>query len=182
MTLQELLTGVLRQLDRGTDAQTVEAWRDKLSVYINDAIVDLAGEFRPRRTDSVQVQDGRIDLSALPRPCIKVVSLTAGQTRWPFYYGADSKALRVPGVKDGEATLCYRYVPPRLSADTDVPELPEWSHSLLILYAAGRERAAGDAASMSAARACFELYHSAKRAIAGDVGEADAYAFTRRYE
>ena len=181
MTLQELLTGVLRQLDRGTDAQTVEAWRDKLTVYINDAIVDLANEFQPRRTDPVTVADGRIDLAALPRPCVKVTALTIGEQRWPFYYGTGCSELRVPGAADGPATLCYRYVPPRLSADTDVPELPEWSHSLLVLYAAGRERAAGDGASLAAARACFELYNAAKRGIRAHKGEADAYAFTHRY-
>ena len=35
MTLQELLTAVLQQLDRSTDAQTLETWRDKLTRYLN---------------------------------------------------------------------------------------------------------------------------------------------------
>ena len=34
MTLKELLTGALLQLDRGTDAQTLESWRDKLTRYL----------------------------------------------------------------------------------------------------------------------------------------------------
>ena len=43
MTLKELLTGALQQLDRNTDSQTVELWRDKLTQYFNDAIIDLTG-------------------------------------------------------------------------------------------------------------------------------------------
>lgn len=181
MTLQELLTGVLQQLDRGTDAQTVEVWRDKLCAFINDAIVDLAGELALRRTDELAISDGSLDLSQLPRGCIKVCALRIGGRRWPFYYGAGNQLLSVPGAPEGMAQITYRYVPQRLSADTDVPDLPEWTHGYLVLYAVGRERAGGDAASLSAARACFEIYNAAKRQLKPHSGESDAYAFENRY-
>lgn len=181
MTLQELLTGVLQQLDRGTDAQTVEVWRDKLCAFLNDAIIDLTGELMLRRTDELPITDGCIDLSRLPRGCVKVCALHVGGRRWPFYYGTGSQTLRVPGAPDGTAVITYRYIPQRLSADTDVPDLPEWTHDYLVLYAVGRERAGGDAASISAARACFELYNAAKRQLRPHVGESDAYALENCY-
>ena len=53
MTLKELLTGALLQLDRGTDAQTLESWRDKLTRYLNDAMIDLTSELQPRRSDTL---------------------------------------------------------------------------------------------------------------------------------
>ena len=62
MTLQELLTAVLQQLDRSTDAQTLETWRDKLMRYLNDAMVDLSGALQPRRTEAVALTDGTICL------------------------------------------------------------------------------------------------------------------------
>lgn len=176
MTLQELLTGVLQQLDRGTDAQTVEVWRDKLTAFLNDALVDLANELALRRTDELPVTDGCVDLSQLPRGCVKVTALVISGRRWPFYYGAGSQKLHVPGAPAGTARVTYRYIPQKLSADTDVPELPEWAHDYLVLYAVGRERAGGDAASISAARACFELYNAAKRQLRPHAGERDAYA------
>ncbi len=181
MTLQELLTGVLQQLDRGTDAQTVEVWRDKLTAFLNDAIVDLAGEFSLRRTDEIALGSGTIDLGGLKRDCIKVLSLELGGKRWPFYYGTGSKCIRVPGAPDGTVRLCYRYLPLRISADTDVPDIPQWAHGLLVLYAAGRERAGGDASSIAAARACFELYNAGKRSIRRHAGEQDAYVIENRY-
>ncbi len=67
MTLKELLTGALLQLDRGTDAQTLESWRDKLTRYLNDAMIDLTSELQPRRSDTLTLVNGVLDLTQLPR-------------------------------------------------------------------------------------------------------------------
>ncbi len=112
---------------------------------------------------------------------IKIVALTRGDTRLPFYYGVASDKLRVPCVDDGAIAVTYRYMPEALKVDTDVPDLPEWCHGALIGYAVGRERAAGDGASINAARACFEIYNAAKRVMRAHRGEIDAYAFENRY-
>jgi hypothetical protein len=180
MTLKELLTGALLQLDRGTDAQTLESWRDKLTRYLNDAMIDLTGELQPRRSDPLTLTNGMLDLSALPRSVVKVIALSRADTRLPFYYGAGTELLRVPAVADGEVMVTYRYMPPMLKVDTDIPELPEWSHGALIGYSVGRERASGDAASIASSRACFELYNAAKRMMRAHRGELDAYAIENR--
>mgnify|MGYP001273145723 CR=1 FL=1 len=180
MTLKELLTGALLQLDRATDAQTLEAWRDKLTRYLNDAIIDLTSDLQPRRTDELSLSDGELCLADLPRTAVKVTALERDGKRLPFYYGPDSDTLRVPCVPDGAVRVTYRYMPEPLKYDTDVPDLPEWCHGALISYAVGRERAAGDAASVNAARACFELYQAAKRCMRGNRGELDAYAIENR--
>lgn len=176
MTLKELLTGALLQLDRATDAQTLEAWRDKLTRYLNDAIIDLTGELQPRRADELTLVNGTLSLADLPRAAVKVVALTREGKRLPFYYGFGSDDLRVPCAADGPIEVCYRYMPEPLRYDTDVPELPEWCHGALISYAVGRERASGDAASIGAARVCFEIYHAARRGMRAHRGELDAYS------
>ena len=183
MTLNDILVAALMQLDRGHDAQTLDIWRDKLTRYLNDAIADLAAVIKPRRTDNALIENGRLDLAALPRRCVKVLSLSRGETRFPFYYGAGTDLLHVPAVSDGEVAVCYRYQPQRMHADTDEPDLPALFDvdGALILYAVGRERAAGDAASIGAARSCFELYNLAKRNLSAHVGEAEAYRFENRY-
>lgn len=180
MTLKELLTGALLQLDRGTDAQTLESWRDKLTRYLNDAMIDLTSELQPRRSDNLTLTSGVLDLKNLPRSVVKVIALSRGDTRLPFYYGAGTELLRVPAVSDGEVQVTYRYMPPALKVDTDVPELPEWSHGAMIGYAVGRERASGDASSIASARANFELYNAAKRIMRAHRGELDAYAIENR--
>lgn len=180
MTLKELLTGALLQLDRGTDAQTLESWRDKLTRYLNDAMIDLTSELQPRRSDTLTLTSGALDLSDLPRSAVKVIALSRAGTRLPFYYGASTELLRVPAVSDGEVLVTYRYMPAPLKVDTDVPDLPEWCHGAMIGYAVGRERANGDAASIASARACFELYNAAKRMMRAHRGELDAYAIENR--
>ena len=87
MTLQELLTAVLQQLDRSTDAQTLETWRDKLTRYLNDAMVDLSGAVQPRRTETVSITGGAIDLTLLERPLVKAVALARGGARLLFALG-----------------------------------------------------------------------------------------------
>jgi len=180
MTLKELLTGALLQLDLGTDAQTLESWRDKLTRYLNDALIDLTGELQQRRTDELTLKAGELDLSALPRDLVKVIALSRAGTRLPFYYGLSTAKLCVPATEDGTVLVTYRYVPELLKVDTDVPDLPEWCHGALIGYAVGRERASGDANSIAAARACFELYNAAKRLMRAQRGELDAYAIENR--
>ena len=180
MTLKELLTGALLQLDRGTDAQTVESWRDKLTRYLNDAMIDLTSELQPRRSDTLPLEGGIIELRGLPRSAVKVIALTRGGTRLPFYYGASTEQLRVPATTDGDVLVTYRYMPEPLKVDTDIPELPEWCHGAMIGYAVGRERASGDAASIASARACFELYQAAKRMMRAHRGEMDAYSIEHR--
>lgn len=179
MMLQELLTAVLQQLDRSTDAQTVEAWHDKLTRYLNDAIVDLAGVMRPRRTEAVTVARETVDLTALSRPCIKVVALTRDGQRLPFYYGAGTMLLHIPAAADGAAALTCQYMPRMLAADTDVPELPEYAHGALAAYAVARERAAGDA-SVSA-QTGFALYRQMRRALRPSCGELDSYRIENAY-
>ncbi|NLI54112.1 MAG: hypothetical protein GX417_07270 [Clostridiales bacterium] len=180
MTLKELLTGALLQLDRGTDAQTLESWRDKLTRYLNDAMIDLTGELQPRRSDTLALASGELDLKQLPRSVVKVIALSREGTRLPFYYGVSTDLLRVPAVSDGDVLVTYRYMPEPLKVDTDVPDLPEWCHGAMIGYAVGRERASGDSASIAAARACFELYNAAKRMMRAHRGELDAYAIENR--
>lgn len=176
MNLKEMIIGALLQLDRNTDEATISQWRDKLTRYLNDAMIDLTSELQPRRTDVLTLQSGALDLSKLPRNVIKVIGLARGTTRMPFYYGAATDILRVPAATDGEVHVTYRYMPPLLKLDTDVPDLPEWSHGAMIGYAVGRENASGDASKIAAARACFELYNAAKRMMRAHRGELDSYA------
>lgn len=180
MTLKELLTGALLQLDRGTDAQTLESWRDKLTRYLNDAMIDLTGELQPRRSDTLTLTGGILELGQLPRSVVKVIALSRDGTRLPFYYGAGTDQLRVPAVSDGDVLVTYRYMPEPMKVDTDVPDLPTWCHGAMIGYAVGRERSSGDAASIAAARACFELYNAAKKMMRAHRGELDAYTIENR--
>lgn len=40
MTLNDITVGALDRLDRGHDAQTLEMWRDKLTMFANDALTE----------------------------------------------------------------------------------------------------------------------------------------------
>ena len=67
MTLNEILTAALAQLDRGHDAQTLENYRVRLTQYANDAQRELADALGLFRTDKVRTSAGIVDTSLLPR-------------------------------------------------------------------------------------------------------------------
>lgn len=170
MTLLELIRGALEQLDRGTDAQTIEAWRDKLTRYFNDAVEDLTSVAPPRNAEEIALLNGRFQTGELKKTCVKLLAVIAKGQRWPFYYGAGANEVCVPNLTEGFVTAVYRSAPGVLEIDTDVPDIPAPYHSALILYAVGRERSMGDEASLSAARACFELYAAKKRMLMQNYG------------
>ena len=43
MTLNDIIVSALAQLDRGHDAQTLDTWREKLTRFANEAVLDLSG-------------------------------------------------------------------------------------------------------------------------------------------
>lgn len=71
MTLNDIIVSALIQTGRGHDAQTMDTWRDKLTGFANDAIMDLALTVRPIRTEKAAIANGRIDCNALERECIR---------------------------------------------------------------------------------------------------------------
>ena len=175
VTLQDIIKGVLAELHRPTDAVTVEQWQKRLCLYANEAIADLTAAFRPWRRDEVVLKDHRVDLSTLPARCIKVLTLELNGQRLPFYYGGTLATLCVPGQKEGLPMLAYRYGPEPLAALTDVPDLPEPCHPLIVTYAAARERVNFDTSSQSGARLNFSLYETQKRRVKVDFGEPAGY-------
>lgn len=176
MTLQEMIAGVLQELHRASDAQTIADWRGRLTVYINEAIVDVTAALRPWRREIVRIENGYFCTDKLSRKCAKALELRINGVRTPFYYGGEAETLCVPGVGTASAELCYRYTPPSLSELTDVPDLPAECHPLLVTYAAARERMQADGASQGSASIGFSLYETQRRRTRKSVGEPLGYA------
>lgn len=162
MTALKLMEMTLRRLDRPTDSSTVALYQERLMGYLNEAILDLAGEFRPWRRDSLTVTDGQAELSSLPCACLKVLSVFVDGQRRLFYYGSTRGTLLFPGMESGTAEITYRYQPAMLAELTDEPQLPEGLQGLMVEYAAARERSRFDAASQNAARIDLTLYRESK--------------------
>lgn len=181
MTLNEIMVSALSQLDRGRDGQTLDTWRDKLSHFANEAMLDLAHCLQLRHTEPVQVTDGVIDTAAFSRRCHKLLELRQDGKPVRFTDGAEGKVL-CSGCADGEVTASYRYLPPQMVNPADVPGIPEWFHGLIVTYVVGRERASGDVSTQHSANIYFEIYNAGKRNIRRDAGGEDSAAFRKKWE
>lgn len=181
MTLSELIEQALSELDHPEDTAALPLWEEKLTSFANEAIVDLTETFRPWRRDPLTLQNGTLDLSALPYTVGKVLGVERGGVRVPFYYGPDTSTLRVPGIKDGAVTVVYRYLPEPLSDSDDEPELPAACHPLIVMYMVGRFSLHNDAQGLSHASAMLSLYETRKRRLKLDFDEPFGYAIFNRY-
>ena len=115
MTLNDIIVSALIQTGRGHDAQTMDTWRDKLTGFANDAIMDLALAIRPIRTEKAAIANGRIDCNALERECIRVMSIRQCGREADFY--VDERSAGVVRVNADDGDECHG----RAGAERSVP-------------------------------------------------------------
>ncbi len=181
MTLNDIIVSALAQLDRGHDAQTLDVWRDKLTRFANDALIDLASAAQPRRTETATIAGGRLDIGALDRPCLKVLFVRKDGKALPFRRGENPGELFVENAADGEIKITYAFAPRELSAATDVPELPLPCHALIVTYVVGRERASGDVSVQRGGNVYFQMYEAGKHMLRPGLGSPDEYKIVNRW-
>lgn len=93
MTLNDILTAALAQLDRGHDAQTLENYRVRLTQYANDAQRELADALGLFRTDKVRTSAGIVDTSLLPRRVKRIERVVQLGRAVPFRCGDRTNTL-----------------------------------------------------------------------------------------
>ena len=180
MNLQQLIAATLTELRRPDDDASLEAFGPRITGYINEGIIDLCMSYQPTAMQEVVISDGRIDLDALSKPCVKALRLTIGGTDVRFCYALAANTLITDAVNEGTGVLYYRYGIPALLHAEDVPELPDELTQLLVCYAAAREQMSGGTAAASGAKLGLGLYESMKRRICSDLdGERVRNIFNR---
>lgn len=135
MTLNDIIYSALRQLERGTDTQTVDKYRNVFTDYANAAIADVAERIKPTYIEEVTLDaKGRFELNKLSRPCIYINSITnpsGGAMSWSEIC---TGVVQVANGKDMTVEILYRYLPVNLSSTSDVPQLPEFTHIAIPFY------------------------------------------------
>ncbi len=169
MTLNDILVNALQQLDRGHDTMTLDIWRDKLTRFVNDGLFDLAAALKPSITDRVLVEDGHFDLDDLSHRYMKVLRVEDEEGRiYGFRYGRGLGRIELRSktpLNGVYVYVTYRPVINDLRSPTDVPELPEVMHPLLVSYTVGRERMSGEVGLQRGSSPHLALYEQGKNTI-----------------
>lgn len=232
MTLNEIITNALSRLGRGTDAFTVDNYRDIFTVYANDAVRQIAKKYRAANEELLPfLDDMHVPLNYLSHRCEKVLSIkpyriknesgcdifgnksarmvcterfaahaTSTEDRiinlidtpseLAMIYMASGvshikvgeSVIEVQGydqedneiyifdldreIEEGEAvevsypvaSVVYRPIPRPLVNGTDVPEIPEEYHHLVMHYVVACERCGGDPSTQATSSADFSLF------------------------
>ena len=173
MTLANIIRRSLIELGRGTDAQSTNAWQEKLTMFANDAVQDLVEYLELRKTDKVTAQDNVIKLGDLSSECIKVVEVRQGDKPIVFETADASDEIRVKA--EGEVDVEYRYAPKEMKDDVAKPDIPEYLQRLIVSYVVYREHLTADPTMQRRADAFYRLYEEGKRKASKTRGEADTY-------
>lgn len=178
MTLNDIIVSALAQLDRGSDPMTMDAFRKRLTDYANDAQSDLARTLKLTKTETVRPSGGMVDLSDLTRDCLKIVRVEQLGHAVRFM-STETGSVALP--YNEPAKITYRYEPKRLEQPSDVSELPEHAHGLMVAYAVGRERMAGDVSTQRGANVYLSMYEAAKSKLRPHYGDRGSYEIVNRY-
>ncbi|MBQ9832626.1 MAG: hypothetical protein IJO48_02730 [Clostridia bacterium] len=182
MTLNDIIVSALAQLDRGHDAQNLDIWRDKLTRFADEAIIDLASVIKPRRTDTVTVSGKTLDVRTLPRQCVKVLSVKKDDVMLLFKDDSTSSEIFIPALNDTDTVnITYIYIPGTLSSATDEPEIPKWYHGLIVCYVVARERSSGEVGIQKGGNIYFQMYEAGKRNIRPHLGSIENYKLLNRW-
>jgi len=173
MTLVSIITDALATIGRSTDAQSLDAWRQKFTIFANDGAREIADRLNLRRTDTITATDNQIDISDLPQQCVKVVKVKQGDSELTFTMGPDSRHIDV-GVS-GDVDVEYRYVPQKMEDDIDQPGIPEHLQNLLVPYVVYREHMTADPNMQRRSDMYFQDYMSGLQRAKKTLGEDDTY-------
>ena len=173
MTLISIITDALATIGRSTNQQSMEAWRQKFTIFANDGSRDLAEYLQLRRTDTITATDGQIDVNDLPMQCVKVVKVSSGGSELTFTTGPDSDHITVGA--NGEVQVEYRYIPKPMENDIDTPGIPEYLHHLIVPYVVFREHMTAEPKMQRRADLFYQTYDAGRIAARKTYGEYDTY-------
>lgn len=174
MTLINIITNALIETGHTTDAQQMEAWKEKFTVFVNDGMRDIADTLQLRRTDEIEAINGCFKTADLSDSCVKVVEVSdLSGASVPFNEGTCSTEVYIG--RDGTVQVEYRYIPDEVKNDTDQPNIPEHLHPLLVTYVVYREHMTADPNMQRRASAFLQQYEMGKRKAKRNLGEIDTY-------
>ncbi len=179
MTLNDILTAALAQLDRGHDAQTLESYRVRLTQYANDAQRELADALGLFRTDKVRTSAGIVDTSLLPRRVKRIERVVQLGRAVPFRCGDRTNTLLLP--YDTAAEITYRYEPRTLNDNSDRSDLDDGLLGLVVNYVVGRERLGGDVSTQSGGNIYLAMFEAGKAKLRGYIRDDDSFRIVNRY-
>ena len=173
MTLVSIITEALATIGRSTDAQSMEAWKQKFTIFANNGARDMAIKLQLRRTDTLTAVDNTIDISELPHDCIKILKVTQNGTELTFNQGPDKEHVDV-GV-DGDVEVEYRYLPAKMVDDYDQPGIPEHLQDMLVKYVVYNEHITADPNLQRRADPFYQDYMAGINLAKKTLGEDDTY-------
>lgn len=173
MTLISIITEALITMGRSTDAQSMEAWKDKLTIFANDGAKAIAEYLQLRKTETITAEDGQIDIRNLSNTCIKVCKVEQDGSELTFNQGPDSNHVDVGAV--GDVSVEYRYLPDNMAEDIDTPGIPEHLHRILVPYVIYREHMTADPTMQRRSDMFYQEYRSMLKDAKKTLGEINTY-------
>lgn len=163
MTLLDIISRTLSLMELGTDAHTIENYREQFTHYANEAVMEILRRIKQERCDTVELsEDLTFGIDQLERECSRVVRVEADGKQLRFWQKPHgSGVFYVSPVPDGVTTVdvYYRYIPKEMVNTYDVPEIPNYMHHIIPYYVQAMERCGGDPNTQATSNAHFQIFN-----------------------
>ena len=157
MTLKEIMELSLRLMMEDVDDDTLTEYGPLLKSVINDAYMDICRfKYVPTKSENIALSDGAFNVLNLSETLNDIIKIKYGDKELPF--NIEDGVCSVFSLTDETVSVRYSYLPPVLSADTDVPIIPEEFHTALADYAVFRALGTGSSARQTRALFFFDIY------------------------
>jgi len=172
LTLGQIVTNALEQIGHSSDAQKTSEWIDRFKAFANEAQLDLARHVRKKRTDDIEVVDGKILRTDFPREVLKVSSIKVDGTAYGFS-AEDSDSITVAGLQAGTASVTYEYAPADMKDEQEYPDVPGSLHAAIPQFISYRYYMTND---QGKAMMFKNAYEEIKNKVPGNIGGSDQYS------
>ena len=158
MTLTEITSLTLSRLNRNSG--NTGKYEETFALYANDAIRSIAEKYQAVRAETVTLSDASFNVSVLERDLFSIVRILDADGNELDFYAPDDATTGTIEVDTEETSVkvVYRAVPASIKNSQDEPEIPERYHGMIVYWVAGSELSNGEAVSMSAASANFQMF------------------------
>lgn len=183
MKLSDIIVSALNDLDGSTDAQSIEAYSTKFTMYANAAIRLIAERYAATRTETMSLTDGIFSVDDLERECIKIVAvLDEEENAVEFYQKPQGSGDFFCDTDYTSVDVTYTFYPKLLSNTSDEPELPKFTHEYVPLYIVARSRSGGDPDTQGAAAVHYQLFNAALSKMGNaSRGDPQSYKIINRW-
>ena len=182
MTYNEIAKMALTHLEYGTDDDSLAVFYERFCIYINDAVRLIARGLKLENVDTVTLQNGHFDVSALSKNSVtKIIEVFKDRRLYPVARGNYLGDFAVLGAEPSDTvSVRYRWIPEYSKGGDATPDIPELFHPIIYLYVVHCYHNTRSTSSDYDRTKWLQEFERERKQITREYGAMDAYIWKNK--